>query len=1102
MSGSGAIITDQVDAKSYTLTYTIGAGCGSATNQVITIDTTIKRVLSYPTPLCKSVDWQYPTVDGSPAGGGGFPGTFTFLGASTLTNAFSMLNATHGGVDPDDSATSIGTYDIYYNPSNLCDVGDTAAVKIVALPNPSFSYGPTDSFCFNLNTINLFAPMNPAGTFSSGFIPINPSTGKLTIGALSAGGVDTIKYVLSDTLCTDSSSLEITIMPYDDADFAYYQDSFCQDIGLILPDTINVPTGVFTQVTANNLVITNSSSGQIDVTTSGRGVHIIEYTVSDYCPHSTRDTITVVRLDSANFSYPGGAIPTYCETASMKFPSNTGLGGGYYQQTAGPASGLLVDSLTGIVHPWGSTPGAYTVTYFTQTSNFSHCPNTSSATLNIQAQDSAAVTYSQPWYCNNGSTGNPIKTSSGTFSEPTGTVVFNSSTTGNINLANTQPGGPYLIVYITNATSCPDTATAIVQVISQDGASMTYPDNGKYCEKDPYPTPVITGTTGGTFTSGDPVNFPVNSITGEITLDLNSLVNPDTFTVDYATASSCPTSDQVTIIVLPQEDAEFTYLTSYCESDLSATPTSIAPTSALNPYIHCYKPSSLSPCDSLVIDSVTGTIYPYLSAPGTYTLERYVPSNGIGCDAVHYEDITIIDENTARIKFLRDEYCQNSPDDKPIVLGGDSTGTFDFVYLDSVGNPVIAWVSTFAGLINFDNSGPGLFEIVYSVPGQCKNEARDTIRIYGNDSSLFFYDSNNYCEGAANPSPIILGDTVGIFSEPSGKVIFVDDSTGTIDLQKSFYGGPYFITYTTFGRCPEPYTQQVRINRQPTPVMTADPGNVICAGDPILYKVNGGFTGPSINFSFYLNDSLVITSNSNRFDPLVDMTPPYTLQDGDEIKTMAKFVPQSGGCAAYDSIQMVVNPIPSVVLNNPITTVTGDDPVSIQLFSDADSTVFYWLMTSVGRVVPEEIEDSTDFVMNGDWIYLNPTIILLDDITPAQLTFQVLPIAKGCVGTNVTIIVNVNPNDQPIFIPGVITPNGDGRNDFWNIQFEQGLVPEDFALQLYNRSGGLVDEIESLSNPMTYTGEHLPDGVYWYIITEKATSTVWAKGGLTIRRKK
>lgn len=62
-----------------------------------------------------------------------------------------------------------------------------------------------------------------------------------------------------------------------------------------------------------------------------------------------------------------------------------------------------------------------------------------------------------------------------------------------------------------------------------------------------------------------------------------------------------------------------------------------------------------------------------------------------------------------------------------------------------------------------------------------------------------------------------------------------------------------------------------------------------------------------------------------------------------------------------------------------------------------------------------------------------------------------------------------------IHIPNIITPNGDGLNDFFHII---GMPPNS-AIQIFNRWGNLLYESPSYDN--TWSIE--TDGVYYYVLT-------------------
>lgn len=95
-----------------------------------------------------------------------------------------------------------------------------------------------------------------------------------------------------------------------------------------------------------------------------------------------------------------------------------------------------------------------------------------------------------------------------------------------------------------------------------------------------------------------------------------------------------------------------------------------------------------------------------------------------------------------------------------------------------------------------------------------------------------------------------------------------------------------------------------------------------------------------------------------------------------------------------------------------------------------------------------------------------------------------------------------------MFIPNVLSPNGDAFNETWNIEFfsfGSGEPGEgDFNIQLFNRMGHCVKgckETFDLGMAREWSGEDCPPGAYWYIISNEdagSSTPVRFTGSLTI----
>lgn len=91
-------------------------------------------------------------------------------------------------------------------------------------------------------------------------------------------------------------------------------------------------------------------------------------------------------------------------------------------------------------------------------------------------------------------------------------------------------------------------------------------------------------------------------------------------------------------------------------------------------------------------------------------------------------------------------------------------------------------------------------------------------------------------------------------------------------------------------------------------------------------------------------------------------------------------------------------------------------------------------------------------------------------------------------------------NFNDLYIPNAFTPNGDGRNDF----FEVLGTYQSLDLKIYNQWGNKVFETQTKGHRWdgTYRGERLPSGVYVYFVEVRMAdgSKVFRKGSISLIR--
>lgn len=94
----------------------------------------------------------------------------------------------------------------------------------------------------------------------------------------------------------------------------------------------------------------------------------------------------------------------------------------------------------------------------------------------------------------------------------------------------------------------------------------------------------------------------------------------------------------------------------------------------------------------------------------------------------------------------------------------------------------------------------------------------------------------------------------------------------------------------------------------------------------------------------------------------------------------------------------------------------------------------------------------------------------------------------GCYDSTTTFItINTVTTEISTLIPNTITPNNDGKNDVWKLEFIHILFP-DATVEVYNQWGQQLFYSTGYTDPWdaTYNDELVPDGNYFYVITLNA----------------
>lgn len=132
----------------------------------------------------------------------------------------------------------------------------------------------------------------------------------------------------------------------------------------------------------------------------------------------------------------------------------------------------------------------------------------------------------------------------------------------------------------------------------------------------------------------------------------------------------------------------------------------------------------------------------------------------------------------------------------------------------------------------------------------------------------------------------------------------------------------------------------------------------------------------------------------------------------------------------------------------------------------------------------------------------NPSTIYYDNGT--FIVTQIVSDGYGCSDTaRVAIKINNVTTEISTLIPNAISPNGDGKNDFWKLDFLSILYPN-AEINIYTRWGeNIYNSVGAYSNPWdgTYNGAKLPVGTYYYVLNlNDPNMTDPFKGGVLLIR--
>ncbi len=363
--------------------------------------------------------------------------------------------------------------------------------------------------------------------------------------------------------------------------------------------------------------------------------------------------------------------------------------------------------------------------------------------------------------------------------------------------------------------------------------------------------------------------------------------------------------------------------------------------------------------------------------------------------------------------------------------------------------------------IDLTNNLPGdyILEVFYAVPGSFTSSNGCSDTIYVNNNGL-----NYKAIFRIEPLPVIT---------PNGPTTFCEG--GAVTLTSNYFIGNQWNngsdlnvidastagTFTTNidlgNNCPLASDSEIISVLTLPELIDLSGGGEFCEGDviePIVASVSGSPDWILIyNFNGGANQ-IINSSNAN-----------ITLGSSEGVYVLSNISDANCSNLLNDTIEIVVNTIPNMPnIDGGGEFCLGSDvpPLSV-----TGSNGFYNWFSDAGL---------TQNIGTGSSI--------IPDQVIGNATYWVTETVSGCVSPANSVAIAFLACE--ITVPTAFTPDGDLKNDYWNIQDIDSYYPENQVF-VYNRWGALLYQSEKgaySNNPWNgkYKDENLPVGSYYFII--------------------
>ncbi len=312
-------------------------------------------------------------------------------------------------------------------------------------------------------------------------------------------------------------------------------------------------------------------------------------------------------------------------------------------------------------------------------------------------------------------------------------------------------------------------------------------------------------------------------------------------------------------------------------------------------------------------------------------------------------------------------------------------------------------------------------------------------------------------------SNICKGDTIELEisgAQDESKYFLINKNTGETIPSSKFIGNGFQLVpdsttiYVAFwvNDC-ETISNELQIEVNPIPSVEINQDEVICPGENFMVKVlpdsygEYKWTGGNIEYN-----SLVTGSTFSRI--------------ADDNRLTYNLKVTENGCKLDTIVKInLIDIAADISTDDPHNEVCEGDAIQLKVSGGDD---YIW--------EPSRLLD--------DHLNSTPVATITE---PTQ--FRVTAYKDGCKFINTIDIKIKSDNDceirlEDLEIPNAITPNGDGKNDYWEIPFIDGNT--NYRVTIFNETGSIMYGEKTYENDFEgYNKGQIPEGTYYYIIVQK-----------------